>query len=108
MSAESGAAALATTHGSLCGLLAEMMGSATGRSAPAPHVSFFALGARDADALELRQMVNALFGLDLPADTVLRSPTPDALARSIETAWFERGGEDGDLAERVAALAAVE
>jgi hypothetical protein len=48
--------------------------------------------------------VNAVFGLALPADTVLRSPTPDSLARSIETAWFEAESSAADLAERIAAL----
>jgi Phosphopantetheine attachment site len=104
MSADSGAALLGTIHESLSGLLAEMMGAVAGRSAPAPHVSFFALGVREPQALELRQMVNALFGLDLPADVALRSPTPDALARSIEGAWFERGGSADELLERIAAL----
>ena len=104
MSADSRAALLGTIHESLSGLLADMMGSAAGRSAPAPHVSFFALGVREPQALELVQIVNAIFGLDLPADTVLRSPTPDSLARSIETAWFEADGSAGDLAERIAAL----
>jgi hypothetical protein len=104
MSADSGAALLDTIHESLSGLLADMMGSAAGCSAPAPHVSFFALGVREPEALELIQIVNAVFGLGLPADTVLRSPTPDSLARSIETAWFEAGAGADDLAERIAAL----
>jgi phosphopantetheine binding protein len=104
MSADSGAAQLGTIHESLSGLLADMMGSAAGRSAPAPHVSFFALGVREPVALELIQIVNAVFGLDLPSDTVLRSPTPDALARSVETAWFGADGSAADLAERIAAL----
>jgi hypothetical protein len=104
MSADSGAALLGTIHESLSGLLADMMGSAAGRSAPAPHVSFFALGVREPQALELVEIVNAIFGLDLPADTVLRSPTPDSLARSVETAWFDAGGSAADLAERIAAL----
>jgi len=104
MSADSGVALLGTIHESLSGLLAEMMGSVAGRSAPAPHVSFFALGMREPHALELIQIVNAVFGLGLPADTVLRSPTPDSLARSIEIAWFESGANADDLAERIAAL----
>jgi hypothetical protein len=104
MSADSGAALLGTIHESLSGLLADMMGSAAERSAPGPHVSFFALGVREPQALELIQVVNAVFGLGLPADTVLRSPTPDSLARSIETAWFDAGGSAADLAERIAAL----
>ena len=72
MSADYAAARLDTIHESLSGLLADMMGSAAGRSAPAPHVSFFALGVREPQALELIQVVNAVFGLHLPADTVLR------------------------------------
>ena len=104
MSADYAAARLDTIHESLSGLLADMMGSAAGRSAPAPHVSFFALGVREPQALELIQVVNAVFGLHLPADTVLRSPTPDSLARSIETAWFGTDGSAADLAERIAAL----
>jgi hypothetical protein len=35
---------------------------------------------------------------------VLRSPTPDALARSVETAWFDGDGTSEDLAERLLAL----
>ena len=104
MSADSGAALLDTIHESLSRLLADMMGSAAGRSAPAPHVSFFALGVREPQALELVGIVNAVFGLDLPSDTVLRSPTPDSLARSVETAWFDADGSPADLAERIAAL----
>jgi hypothetical protein len=104
MHADPGAAALDTIHESLRGLISGMMGSAAGRSAPAPHVSFFALGAGNAQALELVGILNAVFGLDLPADTVLRSPTPDALARSVETAWFDGDGTAEDLAERIAAL----
>jgi Phosphopantetheine attachment site len=105
MHADPGAALLDTIHESLRGLISGMMGAATGRSAPAPHVSFFALGATDAHALELVQILNAVFGLDLPSDTVLRSPTPDALARSVETAWFEGDGSVEELAERLLALA---
>ena len=47
-------------------------------------------------------MVNALFGLDLPADAVLRSPTPDSLARTIESSW---GASPADLVALVAAIA---
>jgi hypothetical protein len=108
MSADTGAALLGTIHESLSGLLADMMGSAAGRSAPSAHVSFFALGVREPQALELVQILNAVFALGLPADTVLRSPTPDSLARCIETAWFEAGGSAADLAERIAALAVDE
>jgi hypothetical protein len=104
MHADGGAAALDTIHDSLRDLIAGMMATSTERSKPAPHVSFFALGAENAQAFELVQVLNAVFGLDLPSDAVLRSPTPDALARSVETAWFDGDGTTEDLAERLAAL----
>jgi hypothetical protein len=104
MSADPAAALLDTTHESLRDLIAGMMGAMTDRSAPAPHVSFMALGGTDAHAFELIQILNAVFGLELPSDTVLRSPTPDALARSIETAWFEGDGTVEQLIERLMAL----
>jgi Phosphopantetheine attachment site len=104
MQADPAAALLDTLHESLRDLIAGMMGAMTGRSAPAPHVSFMALGGTDAHALELIQILNAVFGLGLPSDTVLRSPTPDALARSIETAWFDGDGTVEELAERLLAL----
>jgi hypothetical protein len=107
MSADSGAALLGAIHESLSELLADMMGSSAGRSAPSPHVSFFALGVGEPQALELIQIVNAVFGLGLAADTVLRSPTPDSLARSVETAWFDADGSAAELAERIAALSDV-
>jgi hypothetical protein len=50
-------------------------------------------------------MLNTLFGLHLPADALVRSPTPDALAYCIEDAWFDAGGTSDDLVERIAALA---
>ena len=68
----------------------------------AHHVSFLALGGGEAEALELAQAINALFGLDLPADTVMRSPTPDALARTIEYSW---PGSAADLVALIAAIA---
>jgi hypothetical protein len=105
MQADPGTALLDTIHESLRGLVSGMMGAMTGRSAPAPHVSFFALGGQDAQALELVTILNAVFGIDLPADTVPRSPTPDALARCVETAWFEGDGGVEELAERLLALA---
>jgi hypothetical protein len=104
MHADRAAAALETIHESLRDLIAGMMAATTERSTPAPHVSFFALGGKDAQAFELVQVLNAVFGLDLPSDAVLRSPTPDALARSVETAWFDGDGTADDLAERLAAL----
>jgi hypothetical protein len=104
MKADPGAALVDAIHEALRELVAGMMGAATGRSSPAPHVSFFALGGSDPQALELAEILSAVFGLDLAADTILRSPTPDALARSIETAWFEGGGSVEELAERLTAL----
>ena len=104
MHADPGTARLDTIHASLTRLISGLMGAATERSGPAPHVSFFALGAGNAQALELVQILNAVFGLDLPSDTVLRSPTPDALARGIEAAWFEADGSADELAERLLAL----
>jgi hypothetical protein len=58
----------------------------------------------DAGAHELTAMLNALFGIDLSADAVLSSPTPDAVARSIETAWFDAGGSMEELTQRLTAL----
>jgi Phosphopantetheine attachment site len=89
-------------HEQLCELLAEMMSDACGRPVARPHLSFLALGGTDAQAAELARMVNALFGLDLPADIIMRSPTPDALARTIETSWY---GDVGDLIQLIEALA---
>jgi Phosphopantetheine attachment site len=91
-----------TVHEQLCQLLAEMMGDAVGRQLTRPHLSFLALGGTDAQAAELARTVNALFALDLPADIIMRSPTPDALARTIETSW---DGNASDLIALVDALA---
>jgi hypothetical protein len=91
-----------TVHASLCELVAEMMSAACGRAFPRDHVSFLALGGTEAQASELTQAINALFGLDLPADTVMRSPTPDALARTIESSWR---ASPADLVALVAAIA---
>jgi hypothetical protein len=97
-----------TAHEGLCGVVAEMMGAACDRPVPRAHLSFFALGGTDAQAAELAQMVNALFGLDLPADIILRSPTPDALARAIEIAWFDGDGTAADLLDLIGAIADAE
>jgi Phosphopantetheine attachment site len=91
-----------TVHSRLCELVGEMMEEVCGRAIPRAHLSFLALGASEDQAAELTQMVNALFGLDLPADTALRSPTPDALARTIEIAWH---GSAADLVELIDAIA---
>jgi hypothetical protein len=90
-----------SVHASLCDLVAEMMSTTCGRAFPRAHVSFLAVGGTEAQASELTRMINALFRLDLPADTVMRSPTPDALARTIESSW---PAGPNDLVELVAAL----
>ena len=95
-------AVLDSVHASLCDVVAEMMSTTCGRAFPRAHVSFLALGGTEAQAAELTQMINALFGLDLPADTVMRSPTPDALARTIESSWQ---ASPADLAELTRAIA---
>ena len=91
-----------SVHTSLCDLVAEMMSTVSGRAFPRAHLSFLALGGTEAQASELTRMINALFGLDLPGDAVMRSPTPDALARTIESYWH---ASPLDLHELVAALA---
>ena len=95
-------AAVDSIHSSLCELIAEMMSTACGRALPRAHLSFLALGGTEAQASELTQAINALFGLDLPADTVMRSPTPDALARTIESSW---PGSATDLVALIAVIA---
>jgi hypothetical protein len=96
-----------SVHTRLADLIAAMMGAVTGRPAPRPHLSFLALGGGEpeANAKELAATINAVFGLDLTADAVLRSPTPDALARTIADGWFDGGGSARDLVELVVALA---
>ena len=95
-------AAVDSIHSPLCELIAEMMSTACGRALPRAHLSFLALGGTEAQASELTQAINALFGLDLPADTVMRSPTPDALARTIESSW---PGSATDLVALIAVIA---
>jgi hypothetical protein len=90
-----------SVHASLCDLVAEMMSTMCGRAFPRPHLSFLALGGTEAQASELTRTINALFRLDLPADTIMRSPTPDALARTIESSW---PASPNDLVELIAAL----
>ncbi|MGH2781496.1 MAG: hypothetical protein ACRDLA_08840 [Thermoleophilaceae bacterium] len=51
------------------------------------------------------QLLNALFGLELPEDVVLSAPTARALAHSVERAWFDGGATEDELAERLTALA---
>jgi hypothetical protein len=94
-------AAVDSVHARLSELVAELMEHACGRPVPRPHLSFLALGATEAQAAELTGTINALFRLDLPADTAMRSPTPDALARTIESSWH---ASPNDLVELVAAL----
>jgi Phosphopantetheine attachment site len=90
-----------SVHASLCDLVAEMMSTVCGRAFPRAHVSFLALGGTEAEGFELTRMINALFGLDLPPDTVMRSPTPDALARTIESSW---GASATDLVALIRAI----
>ena len=97
-----------SVHASLCEVVAEMMSAACGRAFPRSHLSFLALGGTETQAAELAQMVNALFGLSLPPDTIMRSPTPDALARTIAIAWFDGGGTAAGLLELIDALADAE
>jgi hypothetical protein len=92
-------------HDELSGLVAGMMGAACGYAPPRPHLSFLAIGGTDEQAAELTRTVNAVFGLDLPADVVKGSPTPDALARTIGVAWFQAGGTAAELAALIAAIA---
>jgi hypothetical protein len=91
-----------SVHASLCDLVAEMMSMACGRAFPRAHLSFLALGGTEAQASELTRTINALFGLDLPADTVMRSPTPDALARTIESFWHASPAELAELTRAIA------
>lgn len=91
-----------SVHAALCELVADMMSTVSGHAFPRAHLSFLALGGTEAQAVELTQTINALFRLDLPGDTVMRSPTPDALARTIESSW---DASPADLRELVAALA---
>ena len=95
-------AAVDSLHASLCELLGAMMAEVTGHAPPRPHSSFLALGGGETEAAELTSLDNALFGLDLPADAVLRSPTPDSLARTIESSW---GASPADLVALVDAIA---
>jgi len=97
-----------TVHAELCDLLAGMMGSTRGHAPPRPHASFLALGGTEDQAAELTDMINALFGLELPRDAPLRSPTPDALARTVATEWFAGGGDERHLIELIQTIADAE
>ena len=101
-------ALLDTVHDDLCGIVAGMMGAACGYAPPRPHLSFVAIGGTEEQAAELTQSVNAVFGLNLPADIIRRSPTPDALARTIGVAWFATDGSAADLIDLIAAIADAE
>ena len=94
--------AVVDSHARLADVVAGMMGAVCGRPAPRAHLSFLALGAGEAEATELAQTVNTVFGLSLSGETVLRSPTPDALARTIESAWGASPSELMDLIEALA------
>jgi hypothetical protein len=97
-------AAVDSVHARLADLLASMMGAVCRRPAPRAHLSFLALGAGEPEAAELAQTINSVFGLSLTADTVMRSPTPDSLARTVESDW---SASPRDLLELVEALAAA-
>jgi hypothetical protein len=84
-------AALETVHPALRALLADMIGP-------------FALGEDGETAAELADMVRAVFGVELPIETILSSPKPAGLACAIEEAWLETGGTVEELGDRVAAL----
>lgn len=99
---------LDSVHEELCAVVAGMMGAARGGPPPRSHASFLAMGGTETEAAELAQMMNALFTLDLPADVILRSPTPDALSRTIATAWFDGGGTAAHLLQLIAAIADAE
>jgi hypothetical protein len=94
-----------TVHERLCDVVAGMMGDVCARPAPRAHLSFLALGGGETEAAELAQITNALFGLTLTTDAVMRSPTPDALARTIADGWFDNGGSASALVELMAAIA---
>jgi phosphopantetheine binding protein len=89
-------------HARLADVIAGMMGSVCARPAPRAHLSFLALGGGEPEATELAQTVNAVFGLSLTGEMIMRSPTPDALARTIESSW---GASPTDLLDLVDALA---
>ena len=89
-------------HARLADVIAGMMGSVCGRPAPRAHLSFMALGGGESEAAELAQTVNAVFGMSVTGEMIMRSPTPDALARTIESSW---GASPADLIELVEALA---
>jgi Phosphopantetheine attachment site len=91
-------------HTRLADQIAAMMGAVCGRPAPRAHLSFMALGGGEAEAAELASTVNTVFGLSLTSELVMRSPTPDALARTIESSW---NASPADLVDLVAALAAA-
>ena len=97
-----------SVHTRLADQLAVMMGSVCDRPAPRAHLSFLALGGGEAEATELANTVNTVFGLDLTTDTILCSPTPDALARTVTSGWFDRGGSARDLIDLIQALVEAE
>jgi hypothetical protein len=97
-----------SVHVRLADLVAGMMGAVCARPAPRAHLSFLALGGGELEAAELANTVNTVFGLDLTTDTVMCSPTPDALARTITSGWFDRGGSAPDLIDLIQVLAEAE
>jgi hypothetical protein len=92
-------------HQALRALVAEMMGTVAGTSAPGRHVSFAVIGGSGVKAGELAAMLSALFGLDLAGEAVLDAPTPDSLARTVAARWLASGGTVNELAACVRAIA---
>ena len=101
-------ALLETVLDSLSELVASLMGAACSTAPPRPHLSFLALGGTEQHADEISRMVNALFGLTISSGEVMRSPTPDSLARTIAIAWFEADGNVTDLLELMAVIGDAE
>ena len=101
-------ALMETVLDSLSELVAGLMAAACSTAPPRPHLSFLALGGTAQHAEEISRMVNALFGLAITGDAVMRSPTPDSLARTIAIAWFEANGSVTDLLELMAVIADTE